>query len=77
MCGVVSGDVGKEFFDEETAFQKLALQRKIRDLRKELGKVLAGNIRKEMASRNQDSAHSLDSIDPITRFYMEMLFVKD
>ncbi len=42
----------------------------------ELGKVLAGEIRKEMAARNQDSAHSLDSIDPITRFYMEMLFSK-
>ncbi len=40
----------------------------------ELGKVLAGEIRQEMAARNQDSAHSSDSMDPITRFYMEMLF---
>ncbi len=40
----------------------------------ELGKVLAGEIRKEMAARNKDSSHSLDSIDPITRFYVEMLF---
>jgi glucose-6-phosphate isomerase len=43
----------------------------------ELGKVLAGEIRKEMAARNQDSAHSSESIDPITRFYLEMLFLKD
>jgi glucose-6-phosphate isomerase len=40
----------------------------------ELGKVLTGEIRKEMAAKNRDSGHSLDSIDPITRFYMEMLF---
>jgi glucose-6-phosphate isomerase len=40
----------------------------------ELGKVLAGKIRQEMADRNMDSAHSLDSTDATTRFYMEMLF---
>ncbi len=39
----------------------------------ELGKVLAGEIRKEMAARNKNSSHSLDSSDPITRFYLEML----
>ncbi len=42
----------------------------------ELGKVLAGKIRKEIAARNQDSAHEPDSLDPITRFYMDMLFIK-
>ena len=40
----------------------------------ELGKVLAGEIRKEMAARNKNNAYSFDSADPITRFYMEMLF---
>jgi glucose-6-phosphate isomerase len=40
----------------------------------ELGKVLAGQIRKEMAARNKNNAYSFDSTDPITRFYMEMLF---
>lgn len=40
----------------------------------ELGKVLAGEIRKEMAARNQDSGYSPDLPDPITRFYLEMLF---
>jgi glucose-6-phosphate isomerase len=39
----------------------------------ELGKVMAGEVRKEMAARNQDAMHSSDSIDPITRFYLEML----
>jgi glucose-6-phosphate isomerase len=40
----------------------------------ELGKVMAGDIRAEMAARNQDSGHRFDSCDPITRFYLEALF---
>jgi glucose-6-phosphate isomerase len=40
----------------------------------ELGKVMAGDIRAEMAARNQDGGHRFDSCDPITRFYLEKLF---
>ncbi len=40
----------------------------------ELGKVLAGKIRQEMAACNRNKAHSLTALDPITRRYMEMLF---
>lgn len=39
----------------------------------ELGKVLAGEIRKDLAAMNQNSGHSLNSAHPITRFYLEML----
>jgi glucose-6-phosphate isomerase len=40
----------------------------------ELGKTLATDIRKQMAIKNQSPDHSLDGIDPITRFYLETLF---
>jgi glucose-6-phosphate isomerase len=40
----------------------------------ELGKVMAGDIRHQMAARNQDGAHQFDACDPITRFYLEALF---
>ena len=40
----------------------------------ELGKNLAGSIRKEMAAKNQDSTHPFDNVDPITRHYLEALF---
>jgi glucose-6-phosphate isomerase len=40
----------------------------------ELGKTLATDIRKQMALKNQNRAHSFDGINPITRFYLKALF---
>ena len=40
----------------------------------ELGKILATDIRKHMALKNQISEHSFDNVDPITKFYLEALF---
>lgn len=40
----------------------------------ELGKVTAGRLRAEMATRNGDSRHDFSGIDPINRRYLEMLF---
>ncbi len=41
----------------------------------ELGKILATDIRKQMAIKNINSEHSLDHVDPITKFYLETLFL--
>jgi glucose-6-phosphate isomerase len=40
----------------------------------ELGKVLATDIRKEMATKNQNMSHTFDSFDSITKFYLNTLF---
>ena len=40
----------------------------------ELGKILATDIRKHMALKNQISEHSFDNVDPISKFYLEALF---
>ena len=40
----------------------------------ELGKILATNIRKEMALRNQNTSHSFEKVDPISKFYLDTLF---
>ncbi len=40
----------------------------------ELGKVTAGTLRKEMATRNSDPNHDFSSVDPINRSYLQMLF---
>ena len=40
----------------------------------ELGKTMAGDIRKQMAAKNADPAHSFDGVDAISRHYLEMLF---
>jgi len=40
----------------------------------ELGKTLATDIRKQMALKNQNRAHSFDEVNPITKFYLEALF---
>lgn len=40
----------------------------------ELGKVTAGALRKEMASRNRNPQHVFSEVDPTNRFYLEMLF---
>ncbi len=40
----------------------------------ELGKTLASNIRKQIAIKNQNSEHRFDGVDPISRFYLDMLF---
>lgn len=40
----------------------------------ELGKTTATGLRKEMAARNENSTHSFDHLDAITRFYLETLF---
>ena len=41
----------------------------------ELGKILATDIRKQMAIKNINSEHSFDHVDPITKFYLETLFL--
>ncbi|MGD9234883.1 MAG: glucose-6-phosphate isomerase [Desulfobacterales bacterium] len=40
----------------------------------ELGKILATDIRKEMAMKNQDESHTFENIDPISKFYLTTLF---
>ncbi len=40
----------------------------------ELGKVLAGDIRKEMAAKNLNKTHAFDAVDPISRQYLNALF---
>ncbi|MDH4012306.1 MAG: glucose-6-phosphate isomerase, partial [Desulfobacterales bacterium] len=40
----------------------------------ELGKILATDIRKEMAMKNQDQSHTFENVDPITKFYLNTLF---
>jgi glucose-6-phosphate isomerase len=40
----------------------------------ELGKVTAGTIRQEIASRNADPEHDFAALDSINRYYLEMLF---
>jgi len=40
----------------------------------ELGKTTASGIRKEIAAKNETANHHFDSVDPITRFYLETLF---
>jgi len=40
----------------------------------ELGKNLAGDIRKQMARKNEKADADFDQTDPITRFYLETLF---
>ncbi|MBU0993263.1 MAG: glucose-6-phosphate isomerase [Proteobacteria bacterium] len=40
----------------------------------ELGKVLAGNIRKQMAKKNENNAHQLNTNNPISDFYLNALF---
>ncbi|MBU1161496.1 MAG: glucose-6-phosphate isomerase, partial [Proteobacteria bacterium] len=40
----------------------------------ELGKILATDIRKEMAMKNQDKSHTFENVDPITKFYLDTLF---
>jgi glucose-6-phosphate isomerase len=40
----------------------------------ELGKILATDIRKEMASKNQEASHSFEKVDTISKFYLNKLF---
>ena len=40
----------------------------------ELGKILATDIRKEMAQKNQDPSHGFEKVDPISKFYLDTLF---
>jgi glucose-6-phosphate isomerase len=40
----------------------------------QLGKVLAGNLRSQMARRNLNASHHFDDLDPISRYYLEQLF---
>jgi glucose-6-phosphate isomerase len=40
----------------------------------ELGKILATDIRNEMAMKNQARSHTFENVDPITKFYLETLF---
>ena len=40
----------------------------------ELGKILATDIRKEMAKKNQDESHTFEYVDPISKFYLTTLF---
>jgi len=40
----------------------------------ELGKVMAGDIRREMAEKNKNPDYLFDNRDPIRKFYLEALF---
>ena len=40
----------------------------------ELGKILATDIRKEMATKNKDESHTFENVDPISKFYLTTLF---
>jgi len=40
----------------------------------ELGKILATDIRKEMAVKNQDQSNTFENVNPITKFYLDTLF---
>jgi glucose-6-phosphate isomerase len=40
----------------------------------ELGKNLATDIRKEIAMKNKDRTHTFETVDPITKFYLDTLF---
>lgn len=40
----------------------------------ELGKILATDIRKEMAMKNQDKSYTFKKVDPIAKFYLDTLF---
>lgn len=40
----------------------------------ELGKILATDIRKEMAMKNRDKSNTFENVDPITKFYLNTLF---
>ncbi len=40
----------------------------------ELGKVTAGTLRSEMATRNRSPNHNFDTLDPINRHYLKLLF---
>lgn len=40
----------------------------------QLGKTLASDLRKQIADRNNKSGHRFTEADPISRFYLEMLF---
>lgn len=40
----------------------------------ELGKVTAGTLRSEMAARNDNPQHDFAALDPINRYYLQMLF---
>lgn len=42
----------------------------------ELGKVMAGDIRKEMAEKNKNPGYTFDNRDLIRNYYLEMLFGK-
>ncbi len=40
----------------------------------ELGKTMASGIRKEIAAKNENSGHSFDGLDPVAKFYLNILF---
>ena len=40
----------------------------------ELGKTMASGIRKQMAMKNENPGHTFDSTDPISRYYLDILF---
>jgi glucose-6-phosphate isomerase len=40
----------------------------------QLGKVLAGNLRSQMARRNLDGSHPFSELDPISQYYLDQLY---
>jgi len=42
----------------------------------ELGKKLASDIRSEMVQKNRNEAHAFETVDPISRYYLNALFSK-
>lgn len=40
----------------------------------ELGKTMASNIRNEIVKKNNDENYSFDHLEPISKFYLNLLF---
>ena len=63
------------FYEAKTVFESWLWDINAFDqLGVELGKTTASGIRKEIATKNETANHHFDTVDPITRFYLETLF---
>lgn len=70
-------NIGKllAFYEARTVFEGFILDVNPFDqFGVELGKVLASDIRKQIVRKNKDAGHSLETMDPATRFYLDVLF---
>ncbi len=69
--------IGKllSFYEAKTVFEAFILGINPFDqFGVELGKISAGNIRKEMAARNENAFHRFQGVDSITDYYLDAFF---